>query len=73
VKSLRPTHHTLHDTRDVTFREDHSRIRCYPGVFARIRSLGYNILRRNQTGTFNQDRYAAALAGFDMLSNWTVS
>ena len=64
---------TLHYTRDVTFREDHSRIRCNPGVFARIRSFGYNILRRNQTRTFNQDRYAAALAGLDMLSKWTVS
>ena len=64
---------TLHHTRDVTFREDHSRIRCNPGVFARIRSFGYNILRRNQTGTFNQDRYAAALAGLDILSKWTVS
>jgi predicted transposase YbfD/YdcC len=64
---------TLHYTRDVTFQEDRSRIRCNPGVFARIRSFGYNILRRNQTRTFNQDRYAAALAGFDALSQWSVS
>ena len=64
---------TLHHTRDVTFQEDHSRIRCNPGVFARMRSFGYNILRRNQTGTFNQDRYAAALAGLDALSKWSVS
>jgi predicted transposase YbfD/YdcC len=37
---------TLHYTRDVTFQEDQSRIRCNPAVFARIRSFGYNILRR---------------------------
>ena len=53
----------LHYTRDVTFQEDQSRIRRNPGVFARLRSFAYNILRHNQTSTFNQDRYAAALAG----------
>jgi hypothetical protein len=42
-------------------------------VFARIRSFAYNILRRNQTRTFSQDRYAAALAGPDALSKWSVS
>jgi predicted transposase YbfD/YdcC len=36
----------LHYTRDVTFLEDQSRIRRNPGVFARIRSFGYNVLRR---------------------------
>ena len=54
---------TLHYTRDVTFQEDQSRIRHKPGVFARLRSFAYNILRRNQSSTFSQDRYAAALAG----------
>jgi predicted transposase YbfD/YdcC len=63
----------LHYTRDVTFQEDQSRIRCNPGVFARIRSFAYNIQRRNQTRTFSQDRYAAALSGPDALSKWSVS
>lgn len=63
----------LHYTRDVTFLEDQSRIRRNPGVFARIRSFGYNILRRNQTSTVSQDRYAAALAGFDALFKWKLS
>ena len=58
---------TLHYTRDVTFLEDQSRIRCNPGVFARLRRFGYNILRRNKIRTFNQDRYAAALAGLGAL------
>lgn len=61
---------TLHYTRDVTFQEDLSRIRHNPGVFARLRSFAYNILRRNATSTFSQDRYAAALAGLDALFKW---
>jgi predicted transposase YbfD/YdcC len=54
---------TLHYTRDVTFREDQSRIRHNPGIFARLRSFAYNILQRNRTSTFSQERYAAALGG----------
>jgi predicted transposase YbfD/YdcC len=58
-----------HHTRDVTMREDASRIRKNPGIFARLRSFGYNILRFNQSDTIAQDRYAAALGGLDhMLS-----
>jgi hypothetical protein len=34
-----------HYTRDVTFREDASRIRTNPGIFARLRSIAYNVLR----------------------------
>ena len=64
---------SLHYTRDVTFQEDQSRIRHNPGVFARLRSFAYNILRCNQTSTFNQDRYAAALGGVNALLKWTFS
>lgn len=64
---------SLHYTRDVTFQEDQSRIRHNPGIFARLRSFAYNILRRNQTSTFNQDRYAAALGGVNALLKWTFS
>jgi predicted transposase YbfD/YdcC len=63
----------LHYTRDVTFQEDQSRIRHNPGVFARVRSFAYNVLCRNQTSTHSQDRYAAALAGFDALATWRFS
>jgi hypothetical protein len=41
----------LHYTRDVTLCEDESCIRKNPGIFARLRSSGYNILRFNQSGT----------------------
>ena len=64
---------TLHYTRDVTFQEDQSRIRRNPAVFARLRSFAYNVLCRNRTSTFSQDRYAAALAGFNALANWCFS
>jgi predicted transposase YbfD/YdcC len=57
----------LHYTRDVTLREDASRIRRNAGIFARIRSFAYNILRFNQSDTIAQDRYAAALGGLDAL------
>jgi hypothetical protein len=57
----------LHYTRDVTLREDASRIRKNPGIFARIRSFAYNILRFNQSDTIAQDRYAAALGGLKSL------
>lgn len=63
----------LHYTRDVTFQEDQSRIRHNPGVFARLRSFGYNILRRNKVSTFSQDRYAAALVGLNDLLKWNYS
>ena len=54
MKSLRPTHHKLHYTRDVTLREDASRIRKNPGIFAKIRSFAYNILRFNQRDSVAQ-------------------
>jgi predicted transposase YbfD/YdcC len=60
---------TSHYTRDVTFAEDHSRIRTNPGVFARIRSFAFNILKANRTDTTSQDRYRAALAGIESLAN----
>lgn len=58
---------TSHYSRDVTFGEDRSRIRSNPGVFARLRSFAFNILKANQTDTLSQDRYRAALVGFDSL------
>ena len=50
---------TSHHTRGLTMGEDASRIRCNLGVFARLRSFGYNILKANRTGTLAQDRYRA--------------
>ncbi len=64
---------TFHYSRDVTFREDASRIRKNPGVFARLRSLAYNILRPNQTDTIPQDRLAAAFGGPKSIFSMTFS
>ena len=65
---------TSHYSRDVTFGEDRSRIRTNPGVFARLRSFGFNILTAHRTNTLAQDRYRAALAGIDnMLALLAIS
>lgn len=61
-----------HYPRDVTFDEDASRIRVNPGIFARLRSFAYNILRINETGSFVQDRYRAALRGVEGLLQLAV-
>ncbi len=58
---------TSHYSRDVTLGEDRSRIRTNPGVFARLRSFAFNILKANQTDTLSQDRYRAGLAGIKKL------
>ena len=63
----------FHYTRDVTLREDASRIRKNPGVFARIRCFAYNILRFNQSDIIPQDRYAAALGGLKSIFSMTFS
>ena len=62
-----------HYTRDVTLREDASRIRRNPGIFARLRSFAYNILRHNQSDSIAQDRYAAALGGLNSLFSMRFS
>ena len=68
------TRPTSHYSRDVTFGEDRSRIRTNPGVFARLRSFGFNILTAHRSNTLAQDRYRAALAGIDnMLALLAIS
>jgi hypothetical protein len=62
-----------HYTRDVTFLEDASRIRKNPGVFARLRSFGYNILKCNQSDTIPQDRLANAFGGLKAILSMTLS
>jgi predicted transposase YbfD/YdcC len=62
-----------HYTRDVTLGEDASRIRKNPGIFARLRSFGYNVLRFNQSDTIPQDRFAIALGGLKSIFSMTFS
>jgi predicted transposase YbfD/YdcC len=57
-----------HYVRDVTFSEDASRIRFNPGVFARMRSFGLNILRKNFPDSFiPQARHKLAFGGLNAL------
>jgi hypothetical protein len=58
---------TSHYSRDVTMGEDRSRIRCNPGIAARLRSFAFNILKANRNATLSQDRYRAALGGLENL------
>ncbi len=50
-----------HHVRDVSFFEDHSRIRIKPGAFARMRSFALNILRANGTANIGRELYVNAL------------
>jgi predicted transposase YbfD/YdcC len=60
---------TSHYSRDVTMGEDRSRIRCNPGVFARLRSFAFNILKAHRRSSLAQDRFRAAIGGLDHLLN----
>ena len=49
--------------------EDRSRIRINPGVFARLRSFAFNILKSTRRSSLAQDRIRAAIGGLDRLLN----
>ena len=51
-----------HHVRDRVLREDDSRIRRKPGVFARLRSFALNILRANGVGNVSEALYTNALS-----------
>lgn len=55
-----------HYVRDVTLREDASRIRQNPGIFARLRSFALNIFRKNKITNISEALYDNALC-FDNL------
>jgi hypothetical protein len=48
--------------RDRTLREDDSRIRRRPGVFARLRSFALNVLRAGGVGNVSEAVYVNALS-----------
>ncbi len=50
-----------HWVRDVTLAEDASRIRCNPGIMARLRSLTLNIVRANGVSNVAKVLWAAAI------------
>jgi predicted transposase YbfD/YdcC len=59
----------LHYVRDMGFREDDSRIRCKPGIFARLRSFAANILRFNKVKNVSDARYRIAIGGHEALAS----
>ena len=52
-----------HYIRDGSFAEDASRIRCNPGIFARLRSFAANILRFNGVHNVTDGRHRIAFGG----------
>lgn len=56
-----------HYVRDVSFAEDASRIRCNPGIFARLRSFAANILRFNQVQNVTDARHRIAFGGLNAV------
>ncbi len=56
-----------HYVRDGSFREDDSRIRCNPGIFARLRSFAGNLLRFNNVHNISDGRYRMAIGGPDAM------
>ena len=57
-----------HHVRDRTLREDDSRIRRKPGVFARLRSFALNILRAGGVGNVSEAVYVNALSLDQLLA-----
>src|SRR3954451_17473196 len=57
-----------HHVRDRVLREDDSRIRRKPGVFARLRSFALNILRANGVGNVSEAVYVNALSLDQLLA-----
>ena len=54
--------------RDRTLREDDSRIRRKPGIFARLRSFALNILRAGGIGNVSEAVYVNALSLDQLLA-----
>jgi hypothetical protein len=57
-----------HHVRDRVLREDDSRIRRKPGVFARLRSFALNILRANGVTNVSEAVYVNALSLDQLLA-----
>jgi hypothetical protein len=56
-----------HYVRDGSFAEDASRIRCNPGIFARLRSFATNILRFNDVLNVTDARHRIAFGGVEAI------
>ena len=50
-----------------SFAEDASRIRCNPGIFARLRSFAANILRFNGIHNVSDGRHRIAFGGISAI------
>jgi hypothetical protein len=62
VRAHRGIENRAHHVRDRILGEDASRIRCHPGIFARIRSFALNILRAHGVSNVSEAIYTNALS-----------
>ena len=62
VRAHRGIENRDHHVRDRVLREDDSRIRRKPGVFARLRSFALNVLRANGVTNVSEAVYTNALS-----------
>jgi len=72
MRQASPIHHPSAQTAAAAVRQ-HWGIENNPGVFARLRSFAYNILKSNQTDTIPRDRLAAAFGGLKSIFSMTFS
>ena len=63
------TENRNHYVRDVSLREDHSRIRINPHIFAKLRSFALNILRKNQVSNVSLELFDNCM-DFDRILNY---
>jgi hypothetical protein len=61
-----------HYIRDTSFAEDASRIRCNPGIFARLRSFAANILRFNHVRNITDGRHRIGFGGIAAILSLRV-
>ncbi len=57
-----------HHVRDVTMKEDKSRIRTNPHIFARLRSFAINILRKNNVRNISLELFSNCMNLKNVLS-----
>lgn len=57
-----------HYVKDVSMKEDKSRIRVHPNIFAKLRSFALNILRRNNVGNIQLELFSNCMNLDNILS-----
>ena len=75
MKSLRPTHHSLHWVMDMVFRDDECRVRTdhAPANFTTIKHIALNLIRRAKSKDSLRLRRKVAAWDDEFLASLIVS